>query len=56
MNREKKRFWIGFDGFDSFGYNFDTKDDAETYLDKHHSELIRYCEHCVEIYDRGENK
>ena len=55
MNREKKRFWIGFDGFDSFGYNFDTKEEAETYLDKHHTELISYCEHCVEIYDRGDN-
>ena len=53
MNREKKRFWIGFDGFDSFGYNFDTKEEAEAYLDKHHAQLIRYCEHCVEIYDRG---
>ena len=54
MNREKTRFWIGFDGFDSFGYNFDTKEEAEAYLDKHHTQLIRYCEHCVEIYDRGE--
>ena len=54
MNREKKRFWIGFDGFDSFGYNFDTKEEAEAYLDKHHTQLIRYCEHCVEVYDRGE--
>ena len=71
MNREKKRFWIGFDGFDSFGYNFDTREEAETYFDENRKDLYKYyekynpykagsfyfdCEYCVEIYDRGENK
>tara|TARA_Y100001951_G_scaffold78036_1_gene65552 strand:- start:397 stop:597 length:201 start_codon:yes stop_codon:yes gene_type:complete len=58
-NNDEKRFWIGFDGFDSSKrwarpLHFATRAEAETYRTDHLKELLPYCEYCVEVYEKLE--
>ena len=51
---DKKRFWIGFDGFHSFGYEFDTREEANTFLVENRGKLGTHCEHNLAVYDHEE--
>tara|TARA_Y100000034_G_C6743293_1_gene329971 strand:+ start:34 stop:342 length:309 start_codon:yes stop_codon:yes gene_type:complete len=51
---DKKRFWIGFDGFHSFGYEFDTREEANTFLAENRGKIAAHCENTVAVYDREE--
>ena len=51
---EKKRFWIGFDNFHSFGYEFDTREEANTFLAENRGKIAAHCENTVAVYDREE--
>ena len=50
-NENTKRFWIGFDGFDSFKLHFETRKEAEQYL-KDNPRLWTYCDYLVAVYER----
>ena len=47
----KKRFWIGFDGFDSLKLHFETREEAEQHLADNRNDLLRHCEYYVDIYE-----
>tara|TARA_Y100001951_G_C11255737_1_gene249270 strand:- start:651 stop:869 length:219 start_codon:yes stop_codon:yes gene_type:complete len=53
----EKRFWIGFDGFDSSArwakpLHFATSEEAEAYRHANWKELHQHCIYCVGIYER----
>ena len=55
--KQDKRFWIGFDGFDlskswANPLHFATREEAEKYRVDHLQKLARYCDYCVEVYER----
>jgi hypothetical protein len=47
----EKRFWIGFDGFDSLKLHFETRRDAEQHLADNRKDLFHHCEHHVAVYE-----
>mgnify|MGYP001193464492 CR=1 FL=1 len=47
----EKRFWIGFDGFDSHKLHFETRKEAEQHLGDNWDNLLRCCEHHVAVYE-----
>jgi len=51
MKLMEKRFWIGFDGFDSFKLHFETRKEAEQHL-KDNPSLWKHCEYLVAVYKR----
>ncbi len=55
-NEQEKRFWIGFDGFDSFKLHFATREEAEQHLAENRSELFRHCEYSVAVYENKPEK
>ena len=52
----EKRFWIGFDGFDSFKLHFETREEAEQHLADNRKELFRHCEYTVAVYENKPEK
>ena len=53
----EKKFWIGFDGFDSSKcwknpLHFATEEEAEQYRVDHFQDLAKYCDYCVAVYER----
>mgnify|MGYP000571914476 CR=1 FL=1 len=50
-NENTKRFWIGFDGFDSFKLHFETRKAAEQHL-KDNPSLWNHCEYLVAVYEK----
>ena len=51
MKLKEKRFWIGFDGFDSFKLHFETRKEAEQHL-KDNPSLWKHCEYLVAVYEK----
>ena len=47
----EKRFWIGFDGFDSLKLHFETRKEAEQHLADNQKELFHHCEYSLDIYE-----
>ena len=58
---QEKRFWIGFDGFDSSKnwanpLHFATWEEADEYKCAHLSELLRHCDYLVTVYEKPSEK
>jgi len=51
-NEQEKRFWIGFDGFDSLKLHFTTREEAEQHLSDNRRELFRHCEYSIAVYEK----